>query len=283
MFQRTLALGSLLVAQILFASSCADGEGVEETSNELTRGQRGDRLDRLNDLFMKDKTLFNIVGREWEVPICVWAKKPANAECIHVSDGFRFGFAPPSPCWIDEMTGRPRTRNYRMQAGESRSLDWGGGVALYSVSDAWCSTDDAPGNHPWDYVQVHSAVGTGDTVVAHATGFITHVEPARVRGAVSFTENSRGSSNGATPADAPLKAVLQAQNPDGSWKDVRAVSNAYGGTLELEAVFEPGSAVRLEVRIQRHPSIYRNIGLYYVRLFGAECFPLENRPGVCVE
>jgi hypothetical protein len=229
---------------------------------------------------------FHIVGREWAVPICVWDKRPANTFCARPTRLNEFLVLPEHrPCDIDTDTGRPREPLYELfhpfpypPRPFTWNLDWGAGVALYSVQYASCNTEDAP---YWPgYAVVRSSYGrTDDTVAAHATGFITHIDRARVRGSVSFFTPLGGGN----PEHVPVKAVLQLQNGDGTWHDVRQVVRARDGAMEVEGVFDPGSSVRLEVRIQNHPTSTRDVGLHYVRLFGAECFPLENKPGVCVE
>lgn len=231
---------------------------------------------------LEDDENFHIVGREWEVPICVWDKRPANTFCARLMQPAEFFVFPEHrPCDIDPDTGRPREARYELfspRPGPPQptpwTLDWGAGVALYSVQYASCSTEE---DRDWpSYVVVGSHYGrTDDAVVAHATGFITHIERARVRGSVSFSTPIGGGN--------PVKAVLQLQNADGTWRDVKQVVRFLDGAMEVEDVFDPGSSVRLEVRIQNDPTSSRSVALHYVRLFGAECFPLENKPGVCVE
>jgi len=237
---------------------------------------------------LPDDENFHIVGREWEVPICVWDKRPANTFCARpMQPGEFFVFPEHRPCIIDPDTGQPREPRYELFSPYPRppdpkpwTLDWGGGVALHSVHYASCSTQADPASRADDFVVVGSSWGrTDDTVVAHATGFITHIDRARVRGSVSFFTPLAGGHL----RDVPVKAVLQLQNADGTWRDVRQIVRSTDGTMEVEGVFDPGDSVRLEIRIQNHPTSSRTVGLHYVRLFGAECFPLENKPGVCVE
>jgi hypothetical protein len=222
-----------------------------------------------------------IVGRLVELPMCVWNNKPMGAS-VSCNGG---------PCTFDPATGLPTADMYGLDPPASLIFDWGGGNAYYEALFGACHTHNMPYPAPGDAVLVRSMWGTGQTVIAHVTGFVQHLHRALVRGQIHFHNWVLPSIDGGPatdpspePIDRPVIAALQTQGDDGVWRDaVATMSGAKRDVLEVEGEFEPNTAVRMEVRVQRQPTDFRVLVVRSVRLFGAECFPVENMPGACVE
>ena len=219
------------------------------------------------------------VGREVDLPLCVWAAKPAEAIC---TDGSGFPFSYGNACTIDPATSRPKTDHYWLSSA-ANSLDWGSGNNIYNFGYGICRNTANDYSSPEDFVTVSSEYGgSGATVIAHASGYIQNITTAYVRGDVSWEQDS--ASNSSSPGvDMPIKAVLQILDGD-TWKDVAEQSSyAATGSAEVTANLDPQVGVRVEVRMMRHANAQRTVRLKWVRLFGAECFLDKEHPGLCQE
>lgn len=154
---------------------------------------------------------------------------------------------------------------------------------MYAFGYGICRNTGNDYSSPEDFVTLASdAGGSGETVIARATGYIQNIATSYVRGSVRWEQDS--ASGSATPGvDMPIKAVLQVLTGE-AWTDVATeLSISPDGSLEVSRELEPQVGVRLEIRIVRHANAQRVVRVKSVRLFGVECFLDKNRPGACQE
>lgn len=158
-----------------------------------------------------------------------------------------------------------------LSGARTATMDWRGGNATYNIIRSHTPNLDTL-----------IEAGSGYEVVSHVTGFFSNTQPGLVRGSIYMEMESYVAH---APPDVydTIQLALQVHDASG-WHDA-VVRNMYLTEYyygEVEGTLPPNVPVRFEVRIRRATNSKRLIGIYHVRMFGAQCYPDFMNAGSCL-
>jgi hypothetical protein len=178
-------------------------------------------------------------------------------------------YLPPEWYWESTEVG-PLV--YRQDNARTGLMDWGGGNALYNIL--------SPSRPPFVCAPIYK--GSGYQVVGHVTGLFSNIQPGMVRGSAELMIEEDSQPVPQNYHD--IELALQVYN-GANWTDVATKTLYTGGSPyfgELEAMVQPGTQVRLEIRALRSSTWGKLIYISKVRMFGAQCYPDFANPGSCL-